>query len=232
MCVALCDAMCIYWTCWIEHALTDTQRIRSNALEYHQFILHENQKFQLFLSFENLEFATVTDDNRSLWLSRFWSRVLDFLDKIHATSDLTKHYVAAIEPWADHSSDKKLNRKTKKVWRRRTFQIENEYTVISMDWSIEIVAGFLIIAETKNGVMENYERVCIIEGVNYFLISRILAISTDCFSYAYFDRMNNVVSFELCSHSPWYKRNIIFKKVQFDHFLCRVWSRLMQVLET
>lgn len=68
------------------------------------------QKISTFLNLESLEFATVTDHDGGFWLSRFWSRVFDFLNKIHATRDLTEHYVAAIEPRADHGGDEELNK--------------------------------------------------------------------------------------------------------------------------
>ena len=76
------------------------------------------------MKFDNLKFATVTDDDGGFWLSRFWSRVFNFLNKIHAACDLTEHYVAAIEPRANHGGDKEL--KEIKMHNKMKYEIKME----------------------------------------------------------------------------------------------------------
>ena len=71
------------------------------------FIEHKTELFNDF--YDNLEFTTVTDGDRCFWLSRFWSRVFNLLNEIHAACDFTEHYVTAIEPGADHGCNEELN---------------------------------------------------------------------------------------------------------------------------
>jgi hypothetical protein len=92
------------------------------------------QKSSIFLKFGNLEFAAVTDDDRGFWLSRFWSRVFNFLNKIHAACDLTEHYVAAIKPRADHGGDEELNE----------MKIAQKDEICKINWEIKMEVGIKV----------------------------------------------------------------------------------------